>query len=158
MDNRYIPRLRIKKCFFVLHINARSVASKIDDLHILIMQLPVMVLALTETWLTEDNENKLGIPGYTSICTCKSRKDRIGGGVALLIREDIVYYPFNDSTLLVRHSYESIFINVSQIKNQDLIIGAIYRPSGQPLRTFNEEFAELIPALTKGNRKVLGLL
>jgi len=73
----------------------------------------------------------------------------------LLIREDVAYYPLSDTTLPVHHSYESIFINVPQPKGQDMIIGAIYRPSGKPLRSFNEEFAELIPALIKDKRKLL---
>ena len=47
----------------IMHINARSVAGKMPELRILLNQLPVDVLAITETWLTEETEHLLIIPG-----------------------------------------------------------------------------------------------
>src|SRR6218665_787429 len=152
--NTLMPKIvKFKEMFSVLHINARSISSKMDDLRFMLLKLPVMVLALTETWLTEENDKNLKVPGYVTIS--KPRKDRIRGGVALLIREDIAFYPLTDVTYLAHDTYEGLFINVPQSKGQDLIIGSIYRPPGQPLGSFNDDLAELIPVLTKDRRRVL---
>src|SRR6218665_1030484 len=43
----------------IMHINAPSVSSKMADLQIIMDQLPVSILALTETWLTEESEYSL---------------------------------------------------------------------------------------------------
>src|SRR6218665_1937501 len=77
----------------IMHINARSVSSKMTDLHIIMDRLPVSILALTETWLTEESEYLLSISGYTTICS--SRTGRAGGGVALVLRQDIVFHILN---------------------------------------------------------------
>src|SRR6218665_809824 len=64
----------------IMHINAPSVSSKMADLQIIMDQLPVSILALTETWLTEETEYLLSISGYTTICS--SRTVTTGGGVS----------------------------------------------------------------------------
>src|SRR6218665_1614614 len=56
---------------------------------------------------------------------------------------------------LMRPSYEGIFVNVPQRKGRDLVLGAIYRPSGLPLQDFIQELNLLLPVLTIDNRKVL---
>jgi len=45
-----------------MHINCRSINYKTDEVQLLLQQLPVEVLAITETWLTP--EDKIQIPGY----------------------------------------------------------------------------------------------
>ena len=55
----------------------------------------------------------------------------------------------------MRPSYEGIFVNVPQRKGRDLVLGAIYRPSGLPLQDFIQELNLLLPVLTRDNRKVL---
>src|SRR6218665_586040 len=78
------------------------------------MQVPVKYLILTETWLNEDNSNVLSIPGYR--CVSRSRGNRIGGGVAILIKEDIVFHVLDLEMLPAHASYEGIFVNVPQRK------------------------------------------
>jgi len=73
----------------VMLINCRSVNLKVDELILLLTQIPVTFLALSETWIDEDDTNTLTIPGYNTVS--KPRKGRQGGGVALLIREDIIF-------------------------------------------------------------------
>lgn len=138
-----------------LHINARSILPKIDDLLIILALLPVKIVALTETWLTPDSESALMVPGYKVICN--SRKDTVGGGVALLIREDVKYNLLSDSAMPVHSSYERLFVTLPQEKGPDLIVGAIYRPPGLSLIEFNDDFFQLIPKLS-GDRHQLILL
>jgi len=138
-----------------LCINTRSVLPKVDDLLLLLSQIPVKIIALTETWLSPDTESQLNIPGYRVIC--KSRKAEMGGGIALIIREDIVYKLFSESNLPIHDSYERLFVTLPQEKGPDLLVGAIYRPPGLSLIDFNDNFAQLMSALD-GNRRNIILL
>src|SRR6218665_2574940 len=54
---------RFKEMSNIMHINTRSVGSKMVDLQILLQQVPVSILALTETWLTEESCNLFNLPG-----------------------------------------------------------------------------------------------
>src|SRR6218665_2207952 len=136
-----------------MHINARSVSSKMTDLQIIMDQLPVSILALTETWLTEESEYLLSISGYTTICS--SRMGRTGGGVALVLRQDIVFHILNFNFSPAHSAYESLFVTIPQQKGRDLILGVIYRPSGHPLEQFNQEVAILVPMLAKRKSRVI---
>lgn len=60
-DSQYAPPSsltakfdRYKGISNIMHINTRSVLSKVVDLQLLIEQLPVTLIALTEKWLTEE--------------------------------------------------------------------------------------------------------
>lgn len=90
-----------KNLVTIMHVNARSIVNKINDLSLLLMQLPVKILAFTETWLNKDNENTLVIPGYNKIC--KSREGRMGGGVALLVSGELLFYEV-DINATLNHS------------------------------------------------------
>src|SRR6218665_3727073 len=160
IDAHYNPPALLKKKLSIninlssiMHINCRSIRSKINDLHLLLHQTPVKYLALTETWLCEDTAYLLNIPGYKMVF--KPRTVGIGGRVALLVREDIVFNIL-DSELVPKHSsYEGIFISVHQQKGPDLVIGAMYRPPGQPVSQFNEELNSLLHILVKNNRRII---
>ena len=47
------------------------------------------VFAVTQTWLTIENAEDVNIPGYHSEYRC--RNDRVGGGVGLFLKDDIVF-------------------------------------------------------------------
>src|SRR6218665_407735 len=137
----------------IMHINARSVSSKMTDFQIIMDQLPVSILALTETWLTEESEYLLSISGNTTICS--SRTGRTGGGVALVLRQDIVFHILNFNFSPAHSAYESLFVSIHQQKGRDLILGVIYRPLGQPLEQFNQEMAILVSMLAKRKSRVI---
>ena len=63
--------------------NARSIANKIEELHLLIQTHKPYVLCVTETWPTEDMPDSLFCPSdYSVVRFDRSSK---GGGVALFI-------------------------------------------------------------------------
>src|SRR6218665_2743489 len=47
-----------------MHVNCRSIASKMNELKLLLSQTPVGVLAVTETWLEENVADTIHIQGY----------------------------------------------------------------------------------------------
>ena len=80
----------------ILHLNARSIANKADEVKEICSDINPALLLLTETWLDESNPKGTAVPeGYKII-----RKDRSetfkqiygksnGGGIAILYRKDI---------------------------------------------------------------------
>ena len=79
--------------------------------------------------------------GYN--CVSNKRNDK-GAGVALYVRNYVIYTRRNDLCNSDKDCYESVFIEMSNLKNSKLIIGCDYRPPGHDIRTFNNKFELLI--------------
>ncbi|CRK89922.1 CLUMA_CG003653, isoform A [Clunio marinus] len=96
--------------FNFMHINPGSIKPHIDEIKMLVSGLNLHVLAISETWLSnQHNNNLINIPGYSI-----KRHDRIkkrGGGVALYIHETI-------RSKIIAKSHEGI----------KLAIGVVYNP------------------------------
>ena len=110
----------------ILQHNIRGVSSKLADLKFLIdnsfnQESPDIVL-LCETWLN-DNSPPLQIPGYNLEIT--NRQTKQGGGVAILIGDNIQYRRL--STPIPNDNYKACFIDL-KTKKQNFIVGSIYRP------------------------------
>ena len=141
--------------FSLLHLNCRSLYLKEDDVRLLLEEIQPSVLAVTETWLNDSQVDSMIFPGYKFVH--KSRKTGPGGGVGLIIKNEI---PVTDhpqlSDLNLRHdSYEGLFINIPLNKGRNFIVGVIYRPPGKPLLEFNNEFDQLLHIVNKPGKDVM---
>lgn len=137
--------------FAIMHINCRSMLGKLSDIRELLHGLPVSILALWETWLGADSEKLVNIPGYQFL-----HKPREGGhgGVGLLIKDDISFERCISLESRLNHqSYEGIFIKIP-FSRETLTLGTIYRPPGQNLTDFNNDFENLLSQISGKNRKV----
>lgn len=123
------------------------------DLQLLISKIHTSFVALSETWVNQDNDNLLQLCGYKTVY--ESRKDRIGGCVATMVREGIIFHTLNLGMEIKHTTYEGLFVNVPQERSIDLVIGVIYRLPGQSLLDFNCEIGELFPLLKKCKRRVI---
>src|SRR6218665_2436252 len=130
-----------QQVFTAMHINCRSISYKIPDIQILLAQLPVKVLAVTETWLDRNNGDSIFIPGYSF--THSSRIGGGGGGVGLFVEKDINFRIFEPQCPCM-NSYESLFVGITQKKGADIVVGVIYRPPGENLADFNKEIDMLL--------------
>ena len=125
--------------FSLIHVNCRSLYHKVDDIRILLEVTQPTILAVTETWLTEMQNDSIIFPGYNFVH--KSRSSGLGGGVGLIIRKEILFTDLQQiSDFNSQHkSYEGLFINIPLHKGRNLILGAIYRPPDHTLLNFNVE-------------------
>jgi len=64
--NYYYPN-DLVSTFSVIHINARSIFNKLDDLKIILKSFPFSfsAIAITETWLNENTAPLVRLEGYT---------------------------------------------------------------------------------------------
>ena len=76
------------KGFSIANLNIRSLPHKLDQLRLLLLDHPIDVLSLNETFLTADfNDDDMFIPGYSIFRN--DRGSRHGGGVAMYVRDNL---------------------------------------------------------------------
>jgi len=140
--------------FSILHVNACSLNRNLDKLLLLLSRLSLKfsVICVTETWSNDDNVNCLKIPGYNSYI--KSRKDRVGGGVAVYIDEDLSFFPRSDLDLLEFNTMEFAFVQITDNCKNKIVVGSVYRPPGNDLKLFIDDYDKLLDKLYKGKCKL----
>ena len=122
----------------ILHVNARSLRHNFDDLLMMISTLDFKftAIAITETWFNSCTPLELfNIPGYKF--NYSNRTDKIGGGVALYVDENVNYIVRSDLKLSSAES-ESLFIEIREIKRKPVTIGCVYRAPNTDITNFIE--------------------
>src|SRR6218665_1113103 len=127
----------------VMHINCRSLLPKLSEIKDLLHLLPATILALTETWLEENQSDLVNIPGYQFIQKPRGTS-KGGGGVGILIKG----VPYD------AQAFEGLFIDIP-LKTGNTTIGVIYRPPGQKLDEFTGEIDSHITEILKKSKELL---
>ena len=139
--------MHYRNCLSVAHINCRSIMNKLPDIQLFLVQTGAIVLAVTETWLNDNTEDTVFIPGFNFIH--KSRTGSRGGGTGFFVRKDIRFEQINgDWTNARNNTFESIFIKLPQANGKDVVIGTMYRPPGPKLDQFNEDLDHMMDKLS----------
>ena len=111
----------------VMHFNTQSMVSSFNEFQILVSQLPMDIITMSETWL-KDNPALLdyvNLPGYTALF--RNREGSRGGGVGAYINDSIQYKRRKDIEM-IQPDMEHLWIEI-QGRNQHskALIGVIYR-------------------------------
>ena len=144
-----------KDTFSIIHSNIRSAKKNIDnfDNYISNLKCSFSIIALTETWLCDDNIDLYSIKGYKSVNS--TRLGKRGGGVSLHIRDDILFTSRDD--LSVNNDIiESSFIEISKSElcnEHDIILGVIYRPPNTNVNAFNDIMSGILSTLKQSKCK-----
>jgi hypothetical protein len=97
------------------------------------------VVALTETWLDDHNQDLFHLDGYKFYNKNRSGMKK-GGGVGIFIADQFNVKLLNDMSV-TNNIIESIFVEVSckfrpnEYSSSQVLIGCIYRPPGGKLVT-----------------------
>ncbi len=117
----------------IIHLNTRSLVSKIDQLRVWVAMHKPHIITLSETWLGSHISNsEINLTNYNLY---RSDSVSMGGGVAIFISSDLtseLITPPGEAYL-----FECIFVKVTLHENKRLIIGSIYRPPSSPADSFN---------------------
>ena len=104
------------------------------------------MILLCETWLNNSSPT-ITIPGYN--LELENRNGRKGGGVAILIRENLIYKRRPDLKLNVENNrLETCFVELKGTKC-NLILGSLYSPPNTPPKEFLKDYTELLNKLNK---------
>ena len=131
----------------VVQLNIRGIISKQSQLKELLLKFDRLpdALLLCETWLKKETENKIMIPGYKHYHT--HRKDKMGGGVSILVRSNLrsrQRLDLNVTTKILEHQVVEMKTNKGNIF---LVSG--YRPPNTNSKEFLREYKTLLNALKK---------
>ena len=139
-------------CFSTLHMNIRSLKKNFDDFieYLSTINLSFSVIALSETWLNDSSSDSFHIPGYNFVA--KSRKHRIGGGVGIFIKSSFTYKFRPDLELASNELTESIFLEITQSENKNIIIGCIYKPPNVEVEQFNDFLTSIVTKIGYENK------
>ncbi|CAC5366846.1 unnamed protein product [Mytilus coruscus] len=116
------------KCFqkgmHFIHLNARSLLTKIPELQTIAFKTKAAVISVTETWFDETITNtEANIPGYTIL---RKDRNRCGGGVCMYIKENLAFTPMNLDE--INNNDEFLCIELLLPKSKPIFVGTCYRP------------------------------
>ncbi|XP_075170493.1 uncharacterized protein LOC142242865 [Haematobia irritans] len=126
-----------KPCIHMCHINAQSLANKMDEFRYIFEQSGVDIICVSETWFNSSiSDNLVRTYGYTAL-----RNDRcsVDGGVAIYIKNHFRHKVICKS--MYNDIVEYIFIE-SMFNGRKSLVGCIYRPNK------NIPFDSLLTVLT----------
>ena len=100
----------------------------------------VHVYILNETWVTKANEHMIDIPHYQFIS--KHRPNKKGGGVGLLVHDELQFKTRNDLKLAYDSDLEYQFIEL-KTRKRNIIVGSMYRPPQSKEKEFLKDYSKL---------------
>ena len=113
------------------------------------------MVGLAETWLDAESEKLIAVQGYNVICA--SRKEKAGGGVALLLREGLVFRERSDLKVFLEGNFESLFIElVREGGKKNVIVGVVYRPPSGSMSAFKEEMGRVLSKIGSTEAYIMG--
>ena len=138
----------VPNMFSICHVNIRSAKKNLRDFtnYLSLLNHNFSVIALSETWLQEDECELYDIDGYQMESVCRTNKT--GGGVSLCIKSGISYTLRKD-LCITSNELECIFIEISSGNlsfARNIVVASIYRPPNTNINQFNES---IIPILNK---------
>ena len=139
---------------FIINFNIRSFNSNIGDFSFFLDELvrkPDFII-LTETWSSEDKSAE--IEGYRSF-HCNRPNDRIGGGVAIFVKNDLQAKSVKISMENLPE-IEYIHVKVSFANSSPLNIIGLYRPPNPGmLNLFLEYLDNLIDSIGQNTNQII---
>ena len=121
----------------MIHFNIRSAPKNLDSAEMYLSNLDhtFSIIALSENWLKLHNKDLFNMDGYQSEHRIRPIKN--GGGVSLLVKNNIEYFVREDMCLQ-NDNIESLFIEIDKSfigKNQDAVVGILYRPPDTDIKS-----------------------
>lgn len=132
--------------FKICHINARSIKSKIEEIALILHELKLEVLTISETWLSQGVESTcLSIPNYNLYRQDRVARGKKGGGLAIYVRKDYktddkIYSPLNISI----PDIEAQTIKISKVNHKSTVIINAYRPPSGNQTAFLEHIVNIV--------------
>nr|VZI29513.1 unnamed protein product [Spirometra erinaceieuropaei] len=108
----------------VLANQEQSILPKLDELKIHICDLSPDIVSLTETWLSENvDDRELMLPGFQLFR--RDRRERQGGGVVTYVKHGLLV---SEKTEQFACSTETIWLNIRVPGSHSLEVLTVYRP------------------------------
>ena len=137
----------------IMHLNVRGLINKQDSLLRLLTTLggknKVSIVSLNETWLRPETISKVDISGYNYVGKC--REGRKGGGVGILLSEELRYREFSDH-LPKLPTIEYICIEIL-MKNRPITLLSLYHPPNQSITESISDIKKTVRSVRKQKQR-----
>ena len=143
----------------ILQHNICGMLGKQDSLKLLLNNIRrdcrVQVIMLAETWLNKNNVKRVKIPGCSFVGSY--RKSKHGGGVGILMSQNLEYRQRKDLSLNVPN-FESITVEM-KTHESGILFCTIYSPPNSSDKDFLKNYARLLKKFTPQQqaRLIIGL-
>ena len=127
----------------VVQLNIRGLFGKRDDLLKFLNgcnKKKIDIVLLEETWLNTQNNAQFSVPGYNFVG--HARPNKKGGGVGILISNEIKYRLRKDLLIESNPHFENISVEIKTCSSES-ILSCIYRPPNTDQKLFIKSFTEL---------------
>ena len=84
----------------------------------------------------------VNIPGYVLIN--KNQTNSRGGGVAILLKDNIPYKKWDDITTMIEKEVESVYVKITCRNGTKLLLGSLYRAPNTNGKLFSEHIVEVL--------------
>ena len=131
--------------FSIFHLNARSLVKNHENLSHLLANIhnKSSVLAITETWIKENDANELNFDGYNFINNPSTSK--AGGGVALYVDQRFTYKILTEFNVSDVNVLESLFVEITIPGMKNNIMGLMPNYDIQCMRVRLGGIAKQVP-------------
>ena len=131
----------------IMKLNVRSILVHQQELKQLLRSLEkknshIDTLLLCETFLSSKTEQKVNFPGYTHVGN--HRPTIKGGGVSLLLNNNITYKRHKDLDIFEEGLTESVFIEAVAKNGKHLVIGSMYKPPNADHGIFSNHLKQIM--------------
>ena len=127
-----------------VQLNIRGLISKQIDLTKLLANClsnsKIDVIMLCETWVTPDTKGLINIPGYQFVG--KERMNKKGGGIGLLILNELKYKIRNILCMMTDH-FECFTIEIA-MKGRNILCTSVYRPPNTNAKAFLHDMNKMM--------------
>ena len=153
--NKFCERLSFDdNAFSLIHLNIRSIPKNMHEFELYLASLDInfTVLAFTETWFKDETCLLYNLDGYS--IESSHRAYRKGGGVALYLRDSLMYKLRHDLDIY-DDVMESKFVEIQKGSigaTRDAIVGVIYRPPNTDVSLFNARIHTLLSKIKLENK------
>ena len=148
----------IKKCcdkdaFPMCHLNIRSNSKNVSsfEIYLDLIRYNFTIIGLTETWLNDTNYDFYGLHGYHFI---EQHRSSTGGGFAISIMKHLNYIKKAWPHYFWKRY--GIYICWNRQKTvifwKNIIIGVLYRPPRNDIRTFNDKLESILQKIRRENK------
>lgn len=136
----------------IFYVNIRSVRHKFDMFldYLNSLNHKFSIIALTETWLKNEETSMYNIPGYSA--EHQNRDSKNGGGICLFIDENLKYVRKDNLSINDSTSLESLFIEIINEKTRNFVVGAVYRPPNNKYVDFELALNRILSQLDRRNK------
>ncbi|CAJ0960820.1 unnamed protein product [Ranitomeya imitator] len=139
------------KCMYT---NARSLANKMDELELMLLEHNYDMVGISETWLDESHDWAVNLQGYSLFRN--DRTDKRGGGVCLYVKSSLNPI-LRDNIGEFNENVESLWVEIrGGRKNNKLLIGVCYKSPKIMEAMENILVKQIDEAATQGEVIIMG--